>query len=276
MKLLSIIVSLLLPAYLVAGGTFKVHKKESFQVADLKGDIEFIDLKAKLSGKLTGKIRNNSSNYYKWIWFDFERFDKDNIRTTVSKSYPQILFEDIEPNSIKKIKNLSLGGVKWLKTYNFGEVIALEFDIKNYIKLAQELDVPILIKYLGINNNKRLSRNEIVINWINTSKNLIQKIEYTLVPLNKLGETIANEPLLSYEFLDSSIYGIETKNAWRSWDNQNVSCVKVSNILISYKNGATKDIQGSDLQKILYKPENNLFPSQSIRIVNCMKLISKK
>ncbi len=276
MKLLIIIIGLVLSSHSIAGGVFSVNKKESFQIQDLNGDIEFIDFKAKSNGKLSGKIKNNSSKNYKWIWFDFERYDKNNVMTKVSQSYPQVLFEDLKPNSINKIKNLSLGGVKWIKTYNFGNVIALEYDINYYIKYAQELNVPVLIKYIGIHKNKRLSQNEIVISWINTSKESIKKIEYTFIPLNKLGEIIVEEPLLSYKFLDGNTGREETKNAWKAWDNKDISCVKVSNISILYESGVIIEIGGVNSHKTLYKPEDHFFPSQSINIINCMKLLSNE
>jgi hypothetical protein len=271
MKILTSIYLLTLTFFVAANGKYDIHKKYSFDVDLDKGELSFYKFKSSLSGKLSGYVKNNSPNYIKWVWFDFERFDKNNNKTTVAKTYPQLLFLDIPSLTQKKIKGVSMVGIKWLNSFNFEKIIGIEYAKEFYIDYAKLLKAPILIKTMGIKYNRGLLKNEIHLNWINTG-NDISKISFSFEGINKLGDKIKIEPIISFVNIDRVIKDEEKTDIWRSWDNDAILCPLLNSVEIHYLNGSVSLIQGGDLKMLIYSPVNGLYPSQSIEILNCMGL----
>ena len=254
-------------------GDFEVNKKYVFSIENKDTVIDFKDLKVRRNGKVGGYIRNDSKFAIKWVWFDFDRFDKNGKHSKVSYSYPQILVQNLNVNEWIKLKGISLVGVKWFKSYNFGPIVSVEFEESFYRNYAKSLNLPFLIKRIEAGLDKSIDQNQGYIELLNFSNKAIKSVNVSFQPINALGEKVFSYTPVNVELLNSDCSNINLNKYFKIWDFENI-CILPDLIQINYIDGTVHEIAEDQINKYLYLPTTNLYPTKNYSAIECLQKIN--
>ncbi|TDR17553.1 hypothetical protein [Marinicella litoralis] len=273
MKKILILFLSILSFSLLGKGKYEVREEYSPTFENEGFNLHFTNLKVKSNGKMSGYLKNDSEYAIIWTWLDFDRFDKNGLHSKVSYSYPQLLFQNIGAKEEKKIKGISMVGVKWFKRYDFGPIISMEFENDYYLNFAHKLAKPFIIKRIEVDRNKSLDINEGFVEILNASDKVIKSINMSFYPLNSIVEKSTPFVPIEIEVLDRTPPGAISSKRFEIWDIENI-CVFPDLISIVYEDETILDLTEEQIIETVYLPSNKLYPTQNYDSIRCLNLIN--